>query len=157
MIPNWKPLVLEVPVTVDTAAYAANDVVGGTLQVDVPQVSGGGYVHGVRLVDDGDKKAALRLYVYNGAPSDIKDNAAFAPTEADWLKTLGCIAIAAADYDDAGDDACVFAKGVDRKTGEPVTFDNLPNGRLYFRLVADATPQWTSADDLTLHVTLWVA
>jgi len=153
MLPHWRPQIVEVPITVSTSAYAAEDVVGGTLQTpDLKQVSGGGYIAWVRLVDDDDEKAALRLYVYRDAPSNIADGAAFAPTEADWLLTLGCITLAAADYDASGAEACLFAKGLDRKTGEAIIFDALPDGRLYFRLVCDATPTYTDVNDLTLHV-----
>lgn len=157
MQPQWRPHIIEVPITATTNAYQAEDVIGGTLTSDeIPQFSGGGYIAWVRLVDADDEKAALRLYVYNAAPSDIADTATFAPTEADWLKTLGCIDIPAADYDASGSDACVFAAGVDRKTTKEIWFDNLPAGRLYFRLVAVATPTYTAAADLTLHVCVLV-
>ena len=155
MIPHWKAVWVEVPVTVQiVGAYEANDVVGGTLSCDVPQVKGGGYVHAVRLVDDDDEKAVFTLYVFNGAPSTIADGAAHAPTEADWLKCMGAIAIAAADYDASGTEACAFVKGYDQLTEDYVMFDNLDNGKLYFRLVCTATPTYTAADDLTMHVCL---
>ncbi|MCZ2099876.1 MAG: hypothetical protein LC121_27160 [Anaerolineae bacterium] len=157
MIPHWKPTWVEVPVTVQVAgAYEANDVVGGTLSCDAYNVSGGGYIGAVRLVDGDDEKAAFKLYVFNAAPSAIADAAPHAPTEADWLKHIGTIEIATADYDASGNDACAFVYGRGTgKTGE-VAFDNLPNGKLYFRLVCTATPQYTAADDLTLHVLLWL-
>lgn len=158
MIPHWKPTWVEVPVTVQVAgAYEANDVVGGTLSCDAYNVSGGGYIGAVRLVDGDDEKAAFTLYVFNAAPSTIADAAAHAPTEADWLKFIGTVAIAADDYDANGSEACAFVYGRGgTATGEVVAFDNLPNGKLYFRLVCTATPTYTAADDLTLHVLLWL-
>jgi hypothetical protein len=155
MQPHWNPLWVEVPVTVKIGgAYTANDVMGGTLSCDVPQVKGGGYIHAVRLVDDDDEKAVLTLYVFDAAPSTIADDAAHAPTKADWLKCIGAIAIAAADYDASGAEACAFVKGYDQKTGDYIIFDNLDAGKLYFRLVCTATPTYTAVDDLTLHVCL---
>jgi len=142
-----------VPITVTTSAYTAGNVIGGTLTSGtLTQYAGGGYIAWVRLVDDDDEKAALRLYVYREAPSTIADAAAFAPTEADWLKTLGCIELAAANYDASGAKACLMAAGIDRKTEREIIFDSLPAGKLFFRLVCDATPTYADANDLTLHI-----
>lgn len=153
MLPHWRPQIVEVPITATTDAYSAEDVIGGTLTSgDLKQYAGGGYIAWVRLVDDDDEKAALRLYVYKDAPSTIADAAAFAPTEADWFLTLGCIELATADYDASGNEACIVAAGIDRKTEREILFDDLPDGKLYFRLVCDATPTYTDANDLTLHV-----
>lgn len=153
MLPHWRPQIVEVPITVTTSAYTAEDVIGGTLTSGtLTQYAGGGYIAWVRLVDDDDEKAALRLYVYREAPSTIADAAAFAPTEADWLKTLGCIELAAANYDASGADACIVAAGIDRMTKQEIMFDSLPAGKLFFRLVCDATPTFTDANDLTLHI-----
>ena len=136
-----------------SAVYAEVVTVIGTLTSGtLTQYAGGGYIAWVRLVDDDDEKAALRLYVYREAPSTIADAAAFAPTEADWLKTLGCIELATANYDASGADACLMAAGIDRKTEREIIFDSLPAGKLFFRLVCDATPTFTDANDLTLHV-----
>jgi len=153
MLPHWRPQIVEVPITVTTSAYTAEDVIGGTLTSGtLTQYAGGGYIAWVRLVDDDDEKAALRLYVYREAPSTIADAAAFAPTEADWLKTLGCIELATANYDASGADACIVAAGIDRKTDREIIFDSLPAGKLFFRLVCDATPTYADANDLTLHI-----
>jgi hypothetical protein len=159
MIPNARFKIIEVPITVGTSAYDASDVVGGTLTSDaIDQYQGGGRLEWVRIVDDDSQSEPYLLYVYNAAPSTIADAAAFAPTEADWLKTLGCISIAAADYDASGDEACAFSDAVDAKTGLRICFDNLPTGKLYFRLVANAsTPDYTAADDVTIHLGMWVS
>jgi hypothetical protein len=159
MVPNWRFKIVEVPIEVTLSAYTASDVIGGTLTSDdIPQYSGGGELAWVRIVDDADQSEPFLLYVYNSAPSTIADSAAFAPTEADWLLTLGCIDIPTANYDTSGSDCCAFASAKDRKTLEGIAFDNLPNGKLYFRLVANAsTPDYADADDLTIHVGLWVA
>jgi len=156
MIPHWKSTWVEVPVTVQVAgAYEANDVVGGTLSCDAHNVKGGGYIHAVRLVDDATQAAAVKLWVFDAAPSTIADAAPHAPTEADHLKCIGIIPIAAADYNTDGTEAdCARVKGFDAASEDYVVFDNLPNGKLYFRLVCDATPTYADANDLTLHVCL---
>lgn len=158
MLPQWNPVWVEVPVTVTTDAYSANDVVGGTLSCAVDQIKGGGFIGAVRLVDADDEKAVYTLYVFNAAPSTIANADAHAPTEADWLKFVGKIAIAAEDYDASGNDACAFVYGCGgTNSGQTVAFDYLPDGKLYFRLVCTATPTYTAAADLTMHVLLWLA
>lgn len=159
MVPNWRFKVVEVPITVTLDAYTAGDVVGGILTSDaIPQLSGGGELSWVRLVDDADQSEPYLLYVFNSTPSTIANDAAFEPTEADWLKCLGVIDIPAANYDQAGSEGCAFAAAKDRKTLEGIAFDNLADGHLYFYLVANAsTPDYAAADDVTIHIGLWVA
>ncbi len=159
MIPHWKFAIVEVPITVTLDAYTANDVVGGTLTSnEIPQLSGGGMLAWVRLVDDATQAEPYLLYVYSAVPSVIANDAAFAPTEADNLLCLGCISIEAADYDTSGSEAdMAFVAANDRKTTSAIAFDNLPTGRLYLRLVAVDTPDYADANDLTLHLGMWVA
>ena len=45
-----------------------------------------------------------------------------------------------------------MAAGIDRKTEREIIFDSLPAGKLFFRLVCDATPTYADANDLTLHI-----
>lgn len=155
---RWTFEVVEVPITVTLNAYTANDVVGGTLTSDaISQIAGqGGYIHWVRLVDDASQKEPFYLYVFAAAPSTIANDAAHAPTEADWLKWLGTIEIAAADYDENGAEAAALVPGKDKATEDFVFFPALANGRLYFRLVAVDTPDYADADDLTLHIGIMV-
>lgn len=153
-----KFAIVEVPITVTLTAYEASDVVGGTLTSDeIPQEIGGGRIEWVRLIDDAAQSEPFLLYVYDSAPSTIADAATHAPTEADWGKTLGRISIATADYDTTGAERCAFTDAIDTTTGQRLCFPNLDNGRLYFRLVANAsTPDYAAADDLTMHIGVWV-
>lgn len=155
MIPHWRPHIIEVPITVTLDAYTAEDVVGGLLTSDeIPQLSGGGYIAWVRLVDDAMQAEPYDLYVFNSPPSTIANDAAWAPLEADWLKFLGQIDIAAADYNTTGSEAdCAIVAGKDVVTDDYIWFDNLPNNRLYFYLVANnSTPDYADANDLTMHI-----
>ena len=158
MIPQWKIRWVEVPITVDTDAYTANDVIGGTLSCAVPQTVGGCFVYAVKLIDDATQAEPLTLYCFKSAPSTIADDAAHAPTEADWQKYIGKIAIAADDYDTNGSEAdCAIVYGLGgSNTAIHVHADALPDGKMYFRLVADDTPNYADADDLTLYVALYI-
>jgi len=158
MLPQWKPVWVQVPVTVQVVgAYEANDVVGGTLSCDAYNVKGGGYIDAVRLVDADDEKAVFTLYVFDAAPTTIADAATHAPAASDWEKYIGKIAIAAEDYDANGADACALVYGLGgTNTHLRVTFGNLPTGKLYFRLVCTATPTYTAANDLKLYAQLWL-
>lgn len=160
MIPQWKLQIVELPITIGSLdAYTDNDVIGGTLTSDaIEQVKGGGYVAWARLVDDAEQSEPLRVWLFNAAPSTIADDAAHAPTEADFLKWLGTIDIAAADYTTVGSGAqAAFVEGKDVTTGEFIWFDALASGTLSARLVAYGdTPDYADADDLTLHLGLMV-
>lgn len=156
---TWRFRWVEVPITVTLDAYTANDVVGGTLSCTVPAISGGGgYIHAIRLIDDATQAEPFALWVFNSAPSTIADGAAHAPTKADWEKHIGQIAIAAADYDTSGTEAdCALVYGLGGSdTSQVVGFEDTDDGKLYFRLVPSATPDYADADDLTLHVCLVV-
>jgi len=160
MIPHWRPVIVEVPITVATDAYTAEDSVGGLLTSDaIPQVKGGGYIEWVRLVDDACQAEPFDLYVFKEQPSTVADAAEYVPLEADWLKCIGRIDIAAADYNTLGTEAdMALVAGKDEGTGEPIVFDALPSGKLYFYLVANAsTPDYADANDLTMHVCLMLA
>jgi len=159
MTHDMRFLIVEVPITVTLDAYDASDVLGGTLTSGaIDQIEGGGQLEWVRVVDAASQSEPFLLYVYDAAPTTIADAAAFAPTLADLLKTIGCVSIAAADYDASGDDAYALTDAVDVKTGRPICFANLLTGVLYFRLVANAsTPDYAAADDLTIHIGMWVS
>lgn len=161
MQPQWKPQIVEVPITVTLDAYAAEDVVGGVLTSDeIQQFSGGGYIAWTRLVDGACQAEPFDLYVFNALPtSALANDAPFVPLEADWLKCLGQIDIAVANYNTNGTEAdMAFVEGKGgTKTNEFVWFDNLPNGRLYFYLVANgSTPDYAAAVDLTMHICVLV-
>lgn len=151
---EYVPKIEEILTTHSTSEYAAEDVIGGTLSCDAYSGEGGGAIAWVRVVDDDDEKKAARLYVYIEEPSNIADNDAFAPTEADLLKCIGCIDIPAANWDASGADAYAMAAGKDRKTEQTIFYPNIPNGKLYFRYVTAEAVTYTATDDLSVHVCL---
>jgi hypothetical protein len=60
------------------------------------------------------------------------------------------VSIAAADYDQTGDDSYALVAGKDVKYQDYIFFPTV-NDRLYFRLVAVGANDWTAADDLTFQ------
>lgn len=155
MLPQWEIQRLEIPITVKTTAYSDADVVGGALSCDVKQFAGGGRIHSLLLVDDAAQSEPFYLYVFRDTPSTIADDAAFAPTEADGLVYLGRILIEAADYVTWGSEKIAPVTGKDADTSDYIYFDSLPDGKLYFYLVANSsTPDYADANDLTLYITV---
>ncbi len=141
--------------TVDPAvtagAYSAADVVGGLLTFDLNSPSGVLLVKQLRIVDDANQKAAAHLYLFNAAPSDIADNAAYAPTVADLKKMVANITIAAADYTTLNSNAVAL---VDDRSGIDGGMCTTVNGRLYGYLVCDATPTYGATTDISITLSV---
>jgi len=158
MQPQWNPVLIEVPITVTLNAYTAGDVVGGLLTSDaIPQIKGGGFISWVRLVDDAVQHEPYYLYCYTDTPSTIANDAAFAPLEADDLLLYTIINIPAANYDLSGSEADAgFGLGKDLRTSDYHMIPVLPDGKMYFYLVAQDTPDYADANDLTMHILFMV-
>lgn len=131
--------------TVGTSAYTAGDVVGGLLEFDISDASGGGIVNKIRLVDEDSQAEPYTLYIFNEAPTTIANDAAFAGsvTVADLRKLIAVVSIVAGDY--------VTLNGFDyvhKALSQPLIFNG--NGKLWAYLVAVDTPDYTNTD------TLWI-
>jgi hypothetical protein len=156
MLAHYDPYLISIALTIDTDAYTANDVVGGgalgyvTTTSPLPQIAGGGFIAWMKLIDDGGLALPVYVYVYNAAPSTIADDAAFTPVEADHIKLLGCVRIAAVDYDQDGVDSYAQVAGKDVRFQDYIFFPALTS-RLYFRFKAIGANDWTAADDLTFQ------
>lgn len=129
--------------TVDTSAYADGDVIGGRLRFDMTPVSGGATIRGVRLVDDDDEKAPMTLYLFGDVPTDIADNAAFAPDADDLDNLVAIIPIVADDYDTINGNAIALLDNL-------VKTIPVKKGALWGYLVSDGTPTYTAGGDLSL-------
>jgi hypothetical protein len=158
MISPWDIKWVEVPITVTLDPYVANDVIGGTLSATVGQRRGGCFIYAVKLIDGATQAEPFTLYVFDDNPSAIADGDAHVPTEADWQKYIGKIAIANSDYDTSGTEAdCAVVYGLGgSNTGNFVHADALEDDKLYFRLVPSATPDYAAADDLTMYVAIYI-
>lgn len=85
--------------TPDNDAYTDGDVVGGLLDFGTQAGTlSGGVLSSVVMTDDDNEGAALDLWLFDGEPSTIADDAAFAPTAADLKKLITKVAIASGDY-----------------------------------------------------------
>lgn len=140
---------VRVPLTISTAAYTANDVVGGLITVDVGSAGGGGILRKVVITDSDNKKAAFTLHCFDSAPATIADADAFAPTEASLIARHDVVTIEAADY--------VTINSMAQAVVSDLAVDfEVYNGYAYYYLVATATPDYDNADALTLTLTYWM-
>ncbi|MDX2163040.1 MAG: hypothetical protein SF162_17115 [bacterium] len=133
---------------ITAGAYSAGDVVGGLLVFALHSAGGGGVVRRLVIIDGDNERAAGRLFLFNGPPAAVVDNAPFAPTRADLNKLVGVIAVSAADYTTVNSRAFALIRDLS------IEF-TAPDGRLYGYFVCDATPVYTTTGDLTLRLTAW--
>lgn len=140
---------LNVPITVSTSAYSANDAIGGPLAVNIPNAFPvGGVIRGIRIVDDDNEKAGLTACFFSSRPSTFADNAAFLPTISDVKKLVGSIAVAAGDYVTLNSNAIAW---VNQKN---IDFTLFEESVLYIYLVAAGTPTYAAATDLSVYVSV---
>jgi hypothetical protein len=144
---KYKTIGLELTVTL--AAYTAGDVVGGLLEFDIQDASGGGICSSLRMVDEDSQAEGFSLYLFNAAPTTIANDAAFAAsvTVADLRKLIAIIPIVTGDYVTLNSLDYVHLDLV-ALLGHPLVFNG--NGKLWGYLVATDTPDYANAD------TLWI-
>jgi len=141
-----KTVTVTPALTISTSAYADGDVVGGRLNLNDLCGGAGGTVRSILLVDDDAESAAVYVYFFDGQPSDIADNAAFAPTVADLSKLVGRVALSS--YTTLNSNTYALSADVNLSHG---------TGALWAYLVTNgSTPTYTATDDLTLKITGWV-
>lgn len=139
--------------TVATTAYTALDVVGGLLDLSILcGPGGGGMLRQVMLADAANQKEPYKLYLFDRKPTVLLDDAAFAPVIADLQKLVGVIAILAANYTTIGSLAYAVVPAKDLTSNEAV---HHATGQLWGYLVADDTPDYAAASDLTLRIIAW--
>lgn len=130
--------------TIDTSAYADNDVIGGLLTFDLSAdlSVNGGWLSNVWLADIDNEGAALRLFLFDALPSTIADQAAFAPTEDDIKKLLRVVTFST--YTTVNSE-----KFASEDFSPPVTFQT-STGKLYGYLVANGSTPTYAALKLTI-------
>jgi hypothetical protein len=144
-----RTVTIDVPLTIDTDAYTAGDVVGGLLAIPFTRVGGGGLLRRLMVIDDDNEKTELTVYVFDQQPSTIADDAAFAPTVADLKKLIGSVVAAAADYVTLGANAIAVKANIDMDISAPV-------GSIWAYVVCTGTPTYAAETDLMLRLTIWV-
>jgi hypothetical protein len=141
--------VVAVNPTVDTAIYAALDIIGGELTITgAMRISGGtGILQAITIIDDDNEKAAFDILLYNAALSGTKtDNGALGYNSADAAKFLGRVQVLSSDYLTyiSGSQAIASIRGI----GLPVASSGSAN--LFAIILATGTPTYTAATDLHL-------
>lgn len=136
--------------TITAGAYSAGDAVGGKLTfANAARVSGGkGVINSITLVDDGNVKAALELWLYNQDFTANNDNATFDPSDADNENLVGVIPIYGTDYFSANDNACACLRGLG------LEFQLVSTTSLYGQLKCVATPTYAAVGDLTIKLAI---
>ena len=141
---------IDVGLVVTAGAYSDGDVVGGRINLnDLCGGGGGGVIRQVLIADDAAQSAVFKLYLYDGQPTSIADNAAFASamTMEDLEKLVAVIDIAAGDIVTLNSNTYALKTGLDYAHG---------SGQLWAYLVLNgSTPTYAAIDDLTLKITGW--
>lgn len=141
--------------TLSTNAHTAGDVVA-YFKVPIEYTpEGTATLRSIRVVDDGDDKAALTLYIFNDEPvgTPIAANAAFTCTVANLKKLVKTVAIAAGDYtsisDGTGNNAYAIKDGLAIDIVPP---DGVFSFWVY--VTTSGTPTY-AISDLTFTFTYW--
>ena len=141
---------ISVTPTITAGIYSAGDAVGGLLTfVDAASVyKGDGTITKVVIIDQAKQAAVLDLHLYDRTFTNVADNAAYDPTDADNLNCIGCIHIVAADYEQAADNAVATVEC-------DFNFTLVAGGTsLFGQLSCVATPSYAAVNDLTVKITV---
>jgi hypothetical protein len=133
---------------VATAAYTANDVVGGLLTFSIDQSFDidGALLQYVMLNDAANQSEAFSLWLFNDTPTTIADADAFAPTIGDLNKRIGNpISISTSTSVNS------LSYGTSSNLTRTLQFSK---GKLYAYLVCTDTPDYAATTDLTLFLSL---
>lgn len=144
----------EVQLAITAGAYAAGDVVGGLITVDI---GASGIIRQLKLVDDDNIGAALDLYIFNAEPTAIADNAVFATafTLADHKKWIARLSITTADWNTINSNKTAFATYLANRNLAIDYYSG--NGKFYVYIVTPtgSTPTYVSTSGLLLYATVW--
>jgi hypothetical protein len=146
--------VIRPTVAVDTAIYAALDVLGAAatsgvvVLTNAMRLSGGtGLLQSVVIYDDDNEKSPITLMFFNAAPASgtYTGNGALALSTGDKATYLGRVDIAATDYLTVGGDAVASIKNI----ALPVQAVGTAN--IYMiPIVTSGTPTYTASTDLQM-------
>lgn len=130
------------PTVSASSAYTAGDAVGGLMTFSGAALSGNAKILSVIVIDKGDQKAALNLFLAKSTFTATADNDPIAISDADALLSIGCVQIVAGDYVDVGG-ASVATKQVGLHG-----FTDGSDADLFGQLVTTGTPTYASTSDL---------
>lgn len=142
--------------TVEAAAYASGDVVGGLVTITnaCSARSNRGEIRGVTVFDKAAQGIDLDLIVFSSNPTGttFTENAAFDPADADLSKIAAVIPVTT--HKAFSDNGVSQAKNI--SYAFECTVGSFPNGgTLYTTIVARGTPTYASTSDLTFRIELF--
>lgn len=144
---------VEIAPTVDTNAYAAEDLIGDVIEIAAGQISrlNKAILQGVNVWDDADQGVALALLLFRREPSNttFTDQAALAIHSSDRDALIGVVPVAAADY------VALNAQKVAYIGNLFIPIDLAGGHSLWVAVVSAGTPTYGAATDLrfTLNFT----
>jgi len=131
-------------ITVDTAAYAAGDSIGGKITLtDAMRVSGGtGVLSGITLIDRANQKPALEIFLFESDPSagTITDQSAFV-FSTDDTKVIAKVVVATTDWTTINSKAVADLANLNRVVAAS------GSKNLYAAIVATGTPDFVASTD----------
>lgn len=133
--------------TISTGAYTAGDNVGGKMSLTpVAMEPRTGTIMSVTVADLAKQSAAIDILLFDSDPSatTFTDNAALDVADADLLKAIGVIRVAANDYVGLADNSVACVKDIN------LPFKLSGTDTLYATMVTSGTPTYAAATDLTL-------
>lgn len=137
--------------TLDTSAYAANDRLGSIMTLTNVILNPGGLVEleDVLIVDGATQSQAIDVIIFDSLPTIASaDNAAIDFTDAQALKIVGSVSVAAASYKATASNSYVQAGnlGIMMRAALPDSPQGSPSNNLYAILVCrSGTPTYAAS------------
>lgn len=142
-------IIINPTVTVDTAAYTAQDNIGGKLTLsNAMRVDGGtGILQSILVTDNSDQKPALEIVIFNSDPtaSTITDNTPISIASGDMGKVIRRVTVTQSDYVNVGGKYIA-----DINPGSRLLQSVSGSKDLYAALVATGTPDFVNTTDLNI-------
>lgn len=143
---------IQVTPTIDTAAYATGDCLGGLMEfANAARVSGGsGLIQSITVLDKTQaQRAAIDLLFFDRSVTVAGNNAAVAMSDADMAYCLGILSIG--PYNLAFPGTPLNSFSTLNNVGLPFVLNGTS---LYCQAVVRGTPTYTGASDLVFTLTL---
>jgi hypothetical protein len=150
--PAPKTVRIAVTPTIDTAAYASGDCIGGLMDfANAVRVAGGsGIIQSILVLDKTQaQRAAMDLLFFDRSVTVAGNNVAVAMSDADMANCLGVVAIG--PYNTAWPGTPLNSFSTLINVGLPIVCNGTS---LYCQAVVRATPTYTSASDLVFIITI---
>lgn len=150
-----KPLTVTPTITVATAAYDANDVIGGIVTLSGATPGGGLPVilDEIRVRDAGNQKPVLEILIFNANPaaSTLADGGGATVHANDNNKVIARIPVAAGDWVTVGGAGFANLKNLN------ILCTPASGTSLYMAMIGTGTPDFVAATDLRMTFVFYPA